>query len=512
MRESDINPITRMDYPDPDIIRVDDVYYMVSTTMHFMPGGAILKSYDLVNWELVTYIFDKLDDTPAERLEQENVNYGKGMWAPTIRYHEGRFYVAFISQSIKKTFLFTSENIEGPWKQSFIEGVYHDMSLLFDDDGRVFVVYGNREIHLTELKPDLTGPLEGGVDKVIITEKDDVILGYEGSHFYKINGKYYIFLIHWPKSTMLRTEACFVCDTVDGEYKGGDVLSDDRHFRHSGIAQGGIVDTPTGKWFSIMFQDSGAVGRMPILVPIHWENDYPVFGINGKAPDKFEIASSRPYYRCEPLYTSDDFKYPEANPRLKLQWQWNHQTDMNFWRILPEGGLYEKTNKLCVNVTHAQNMLTQRMMWPKCEAEVTVDASNLKDGDVAGLCALQGNYGLVGITKISGAYYIVNIVKKKEEGRPQMGSADYMPGVLVDQIRLKSPKVVLGIKANFDEDGDRIGFFYLNGNRFSKVGQVHPMFFGLDHFCGARFGLFIYSTKEIGGSVVFTDFIYRPEN
>ena len=87
-----INPITRQDYPDPDVIRVNDTYYMVSTTMHFMPGGVILRSYDLVNWEIVTYLYDNLESTPEQRLEKGNI-YGKGMWAASIRYHKDTFYV-----------------------------------------------------------------------------------------------------------------------------------------------------------------------------------------------------------------------------------------------------------------------------------------------------------------------------------------------------------------------------------------------------------------------------------
>ena len=101
-----INPLTKMDYPDPDVIRVEDTYYMVSTTMHFMPGGALLRSYDLRNWEIAGYIYDKLDDSPAERMEQERTEYAGGMWAASIRYHEGVFYVVFVSHSAQKTYLF----------------------------------------------------------------------------------------------------------------------------------------------------------------------------------------------------------------------------------------------------------------------------------------------------------------------------------------------------------------------------------------------------------------------
>lgn len=514
MRETDINPILKCDYPDPDVIRVGDTYYMASTTMHFLPGGALLKSYDLIHWELASYIYDSLDETPEENLELEKNNYGAGMWAPTLRFHDGKFYCIFVSNKVHKTFLFIAEDIYGPWEKREISGFYHDCSLLFDDDGRVFLVHGNTTIHLTELDENLTGPKPGGIDKVIIQDdRENVILGYEGSHFYKINGKYYITFIHWPKNPGMRAEAVFTCDTVDGEYKGKDVLCDDRGYFHMGVAQGGIVDTPNGKWYAILFQDSGAVGRIPVLMPVHWEEDFPVFGVNGKIPEQIDVASSRPYYRYEPLYTSDSFNYDVSktqNPKLKLQWQWNHAPQKDLWKILPGGGLRLKTGKLCINLSQAQNTLTQRMMFPKCEAEVTVDASEIKEGDVAGICALQGLYGLLGVTKIAGNYYLLKIERLEEKnGGMGMGRTDYMPGTVTEKIRIPGPVVTLCLKASFEDMQDKLDFFYLKDGRFAKVGAAHNLKFQLDHFCGARFGLFIYSTKEAGGSAVFKNFEYR---
>ena len=188
------------DYPDPDVIRVGDVYYMVSTTMHFMPGCVILRSYNLVDWEFASYVFDKLEPTDGQTLKDNRGVYGKGMWAASLNFHDGKFYVSFVANDTQKSYLFTSDKIEGPWVRSEIKGFYHDMSLFWDDDGRVFVVYGNTEIHLTELQSDLSGPKPGGVDKIIIQDdREKVALGYEGSHLYKINGRYYNFMIHIPK-------------------------------------------------------------------------------------------------------------------------------------------------------------------------------------------------------------------------------------------------------------------------------------------------------------------------
>lgn len=512
MSDVNINPITKTDYPDPDVIRVGDTYYMISTTMHFMPGGVILRSYDLVNWEIANYIFDRLDDSDEERLERELSSYGGGMWAGSLRYHDGKFYAAFVSHFSERTYLFTAKDVCDKWEKSTIEGYYHDCSLLFDDDDRVYIVYGNREIRLVELKKDLSGPKEGGINRVLLTDNNDVILGYEGSHLYKINGKYYLFMIHWPKKAPTRrTEACFVADSLEGDFAGCDVFDDDRDYCNAGVAQGGIVDTPDGRWYSIMFQDSGAVGRMPVLVPIHWENDFPVFGEDGKVPKSFEVVSNRPYYEYEPLFTSDDFKYvtdEKGHAKLKLQWQWNHIPKDELWNINPKGGLNIKTGKLCTNMTHANNCLTQRMAYPKCEGEVTIDASKLKDGDVAGLCALQGCYGYVGITKETGNYYLV-VVTKELEPSFKIGASDYLPGKIIEKIKLKESTVTVGLKAVFENRKDTLDFYYVSDGKQVKVGDTHKLQFRLDHFTGARFGLFVFATKEIAGEATFTDFEYR---
>ena len=248
------NPITGLDYPDPDVIRVDDTYYMVSTTMHFVPGCEILRSYDLVHWEHLSYVYERLDSTEEQRLVGEKNCYGKGMWAASLRYHKGMYYICFVANDTGKTYLYTADNIEGPWEKRIIEGFYHDCSLLFEDD-HVYIVSGNRNIRLQELKKDLSGPKEGGLDRILVSDSRNPGLGFEGSHFYKIDGMYYLFLIHSLPDRWMRTQACYVSDSLTGEFKGGDVLCDTMGYCGQGVAQGGIVDTPDHKWYAVLFQD-----------------------------------------------------------------------------------------------------------------------------------------------------------------------------------------------------------------------------------------------------------------
>ena len=515
----DINPLIKLDYPDPDVIRVDDTYYMVSTTMHFMPGCEILRSYDLIHWEHASYVYEKLDSTPAQCLLNGENAYGKGMWAATIRYHKGTFYIVFVCNDTQKTYLFTSKTIDGPWNKSYIDGFYHDCSLLFDDDDRIYIAYGNRTIHLTELTSDLKGPKEGGVDRVIVEDSKETSLGYEGSHFYKINGKYYIFFIHSLVGKWFRAEACYVSDSIEGEFTGGDIFVNDMGYLGSGVAQGGIVDTPDGDWYGIFFQDRGAVGRIPVLVPMTWENDYPKMCDDSKEILNPKTVSTRPGYEYAPLFGSDDFK------TKKDFWQFNHEPDLSLVKLNTEAGYWSVRTSSCVkSVVEARNTLTQRLAFPATHVEVTVDATLLNDGDYAGLVVLQGAYAFVGVTKDDGKYYVV--MKERICADGEMMSYKYKEPEEI-RVLIDEPVLKLSFNADFMNMKDEVRFGYsagnadaddniadtdvnadANSNTGTNIGPVHKMYFKLDHFTGNRAGLFMYSTKEAGGEARFSLFTY----
>lgn len=515
-----------MDYPDPDVIRVGNTFYMVSTTMYFCPGCEILKSYDLENWEHASYVYDRLDSTPAQRLEGDRNIYGQGMWAASLRYHDGVFHVCFVANDTHKTYLYTSRDIRGPWTKSHIDGFYHDNSILFDDDGRVYIVYGNREIRLTELKQDLSGPRPGGIDKLIIRDSDDAYLGYEGSHFYKIGGKYYIFVINIPRDTGRRTESCFVSDTVDGEYTGFKVMDDDPGFPGSGVAQGGIVDTPDGEWYAILFQDSGAVGRIPHLMPVTWDGDKPVFGDAGVIPERFDTPDLNPGYRYLPLVGSDDFRSEGPGDCIcdsfgfRSFWQFNHEPEPGLIeRNIEAGTVRITTGKLSANVVQAVNTLTQRTVYPKCSARVTLDGSGLKDGDFAGLCMLESEYAFIGLNRRDGQLRLVMC-------RRDLGDVDFRgerhdtePPEISAEIPAPGDKVTIGVRVDFADMKDEAVFCYADvdgavtdaeadcAGGMIQLGPAAKLKFRLDHFTGVRFGLFIYSTGQTGGYAEFSDFV-----
>ena len=479
------NPLTRLDYPDPDVIRVGDTYYMASTTMYFMPGCVILRSYDLINWEFVCHVYDRLEDTDRENLDGANA-YGAGMWAPTLRYHDGIFHVVFIANDTKKTYHFTAENIAGPWKKGYIEGFYHDSSVLFDDDGRVYIMYGNRDIYVTELMPDLSGPKPNGINKLVISDDKGPHLGYEGCHLYKINGKYYAFFIHAAKDRWLRIEACFMSDRIDSGWVGGDVIRDEFDGT-TGVAQGGIVDTPDGDWYGVIFGDRGAVGRIPNLVPMTFRSDgFPKFK---KVTKKVCAKSTRPNHVYKPLYFSDSFSGDALDPA----WEFNHNPDGRHWRL--DGGLVIDSLH-AKSFEYAKNTLTQRALWPACSAEVTVDGSKLSEGGFAGIAALQYRYGALGISKGKHGYSVV--LKLRDDGEEYIAACEPLDGATA---RLK-------VSYQFGAGKDFAEFFVYSGGAWKRLGKEHRMTFDLRHFTGCRFGLFCYSEGGEIGSAKFNEFKY----
>ncbi|MCR4762110.1 MAG: glycoside hydrolase 43 family protein [Lachnospiraceae bacterium] len=510
----DLNPITSTDCPDPDIIRVEDTYYMVSTTMYFMPGCEILRSYDLVHWEHAAYVYERLDSTPAQCLSDGKNIYGQGMWAASLRFHEGVFTVCFVANDTHKTYLYRSRDIRGPWEKQEIKGFYHDNSILFDDDGKVYIVYGNREIHLTQLSPDLSGPMEGGLDRIIVRDADDAPLGYEGAHFYKINGRYYLFLIHIPKASGRRTQSCFVADSPDGEFTGRDVCDDDRGYCGMGAAQGGIVQTPSGRWYAMLFQDSGAVGRIPVLIPVTWEDGWPVFGEAGRIPEEFPIEDSRPGYRYRPLIGSDDFKNTGAEQEgladsfgFLSRWQFNHEPELSLvTHDREKGRVIFRTGHLCKNLVQARNTLTQRTVYPGCAATVTLDAAGLNEGDFAGLCLLESAYGWIGVTRRQG--HLMLVMAKREIDVPSIwGIRD--DGEAAEELfcaGLNGHQVVLCAETDFTMMKDEARFGFMTPDGMRPCGPAVKLRFRLDHFTGVRFGLFCFSTVTAGGSAAFSGF------
>ena len=397
------NPIIWADVPDMSMIRVGKTYYMSSTAMHLSPGLPIMESKDLVNWRMASYAYNILADDDALNLENGKNAYGHGSWASSLRFHDGMFYAVTFSYTTGRTYIYTTRDPErGSWKATSFAPALADPSLFFAD-GHVYMVYGSGRITLTELKPDLSGIKPGGVNKVIVENVNALFgddqggLKGEGSQLFKINGHYYLFNIASPGSRWARTVIVHRADAIDGPYAGRIVL-DDR-----GIAQGGLIDTPEGKWYAYLFKDNGAVGRVPYLVPVTWKDGWPVLGENGKVPMTLDIpAGGQGVSGVSGIVASDEFDRRSGDPELPLAWQWNHNPDNKLWSVTQRPGFLRlTTGRVDADLLSARNTLTQRTFGPRSSATTSIDVTGMKDGDYAGIAAFQRRYGFVGV-KMSG--------------------------------------------------------------------------------------------------------------
>ncbi|WP_086593881.1 glycoside hydrolase family 43 protein [Hymenobacter crusticola] len=486
------NPIIFADVPDLSIIRVGDTYYMSSTSMHMAPGVPIMKSKDLVNWHLVSYASDTLGSQDELTLRNGKSTYGRGSWASSLRFHQGTYYVSTFAQTTGKTYIYSTKNIEkGPWKVVSFKPSYHDHSLFFDDDGRVYLVFGAGKLRLIELTADASGVKPGATEQVLIENASapagpNLGLPAEGSQLFKIKGKYYLFNITWPKGGM-RTVVVHRADKLTGPYEGHVALQD------LGVAQGGLIDTPDGRWFSYLFRDYGAVGRIPYLVPVTWTEGWPVLGTAGKVPQTLALPPSKGL--IPGIVASDEFARRKGEPALPLVWQWNHNPENSLWSLTDRPGyLRLKTDRVDTTFLLARNTLTQRTIGPTSAGTTALDVSHLKDGDFAGLALLQKRYGLVGVDYRNGAKSIVMI------------SAESEKPVELQRLPLTQSTVYFKAECDFTERKDVATFFYsLDGKTWKAIGGPLKMAYTLPHFMGYRFGLFNYATKNPCG---YADFDY----
>ena len=485
------NPIIFADVPDVAMIRVGDTYYMASTTMHMNPGIPVMKSKDLVNWEIINYAYDTLGEMDELSLINGKSNYGKGSWASSIRYHNGMYYIATYAQTTDKTYIFRTKDIEkGKWEKSEFKPGYHDCTLVFDK-GSAYLITGGGRLQIIELNEDLTGVKQGGVNQVLIENAsaptEPNMLKAEGSQLFIHDGKYYLFNISWPRGGM-RTVLVHRADNLLGPWEGRIALQD------KGVAQGSIIDTPDGRWFAYLFQDHGSVGRIPFLVPMKWVDGWPVMGENGKVPETLDLPANKSL--IPGIVNNDEFTRKKGEPALPLVWQWNHNPDNSLWSVTERPGyLRLKTARIDTLFLKSRNTLTQRTFGPACSGTTLLDVSKLKDGDFAGLVALQRKFGQVGV-KVVGKSKYVYMVSNKTDKPTELQS-----------IPLSQKKIYLKIECDYRNKIDVARFFYsLDGKKWNVIGGSLKMEYTLmEHFMGYRFGLYNYSSKNPGG---YADFDY----
>ena len=488
------NPIIWADAPDLSITRNGDDFYLISTTMHLMPGAPVMHSKDLVHWEMASYVFNKLNDNSKYDLLNGTV-YGRGQWASSIRYHKGKYYVLFSPNDEPfKSYFYVTDNPEtGNWKLITRTRHFHDASLLFDDDDRVYVFTSNK---VFELSPDFKEVI-GNTEGTDVFRRDSTETGLlEGNQIIKRNGKYYMMMISWPKGEKRRQEV-YRADKVTGPYEKK-VILEDNFLGFSYAGQGALIDDKNGNWYSLIFQDRGGVGRVPILIPVKWENDWPVLGDNGKVPLDGEV----PFPTFKPknnIVESDEF----SDKKLKIQWQWNHNPVNEAWSLSDRKGFMRlKTSRIVDNIYAAPNTLTQRMEGPKSSAVVALDLKGMKDGDITGFSAFNGDSGILSVIKEGNQKFLTFSTNEV--------SLDSKTKAILDvkkeekkRVEIKSDKIFLRIEADFNLGKDLADFSYSTDQKnWTEMAKDYKMIFDYRRFfMGSKFAIFNYATKSTGGFV-----------
>lgn len=516
------NPLFYDEFSDPDIIRVGDDYYLAGTTMHTVPGLVILHSKDLVNWENISYCFDRFDfndDTFSLKNHQEI--YGQGVWAPAIRYANGQFYV-FTNINGKGLQCYTSKDIRGPWKHHNMQGRIYDLSVLFDDDGKIYAIHGYGEVKCTELKPDMSGPIEE-TERTIIPEGNAV---GEGHHMYKINGMYYLISTDYlPNGRTL----CSRSKNIWGPYETITITADETFGYHAApltqvpqgvkyrigedgtkfgipavdkdatactnIHQGGIVEDQSGQWWALLMMDFHSIGRTVTLAPITWKDGWPMLGLEGnlgRAPRTwFKPNINTDNKPHAPYERNDDFNAKS----LGRVWQWNHNPDDTKWSL--NNGRLRLQSMPAEQLMWARNTLTQRVIGPTSIATVELYTKGMKDGDVAGLGNINVPCSWIGIVK-EGKNLILRCFEQ--------ATNDTTDIPLTSPLLPLTSKIWLRMVGDFDHD--RAHYEYsLDGTSYQQLGREMPLSYQLISFQGSRHALFAFNHKgKNGGYAEFDNF------
>jgi len=495
------NPLFFDEFSDPDLIRVGDDFYLTGTTMHAMPGLPVLHSRDLVNWTFESYAMDRLDLGPAYRLEGGQNVYGKGIWAPSFRYRDGIFYI-FSNVNGQTTQMFTARSPKGPWTRTAMKRSFHDLSVLFDDDGKAWVIWGYQDIHLAELDARLTDIVPGS-ERIIIAKGAGM---GEGSHLYKIDGRYYITSAEW--SGPFRMPAARA-DRITGPWEVNPAISRDEDFGETAgyrvggttppfrltppnpaargglsLHQGGIVRTPAGEWWGWSMFEGNSVGRLTALSPVTWKDGWPWFGLPGNL-GRTPRTWVKPRLPVQPIVApyrrSDSFDAAVLQPI----WQWNHVPDDRHWSLTARPGALRLTALPAGDILQARNTLTQRAVGPVSVATVEIDGAGLKPGDVAGLALLNRPYGWAGLARDASGLALML--------RDEQRAAPLRQPIAATHLWLQVAADFRSEKAQYRWSTD--------GRHFTDLGSPVTMAYQLMTFQGVRYGLFAFNRDGRTGGV-----------
>ena len=476
-----INPVLNGDWSDPDVIRVGEKYYMVASDFHFL-GMQILESEDLVNWRILTQVYERFDLPGWDA----NAHYAGGSWAPAIRHHDGKFWIYFCTPD-EGLFMTQAERPEGPWSPLHcVKAVpkWEDPCPFWDEDGQAYLGrsrHGAGPIIIHRMSPDGRELLDEGVT---------VYTGpvAEGTKIHKRDGWYYLSIpeggVEGGWQTVLRSRSIY------GPYEKKVVL-ETGSTEVNGPHQGALVDTPDGRWWFFHFQRAGALGRVVHLQPMHWSEDgWPVIGVdidrNGIGEPVKVWTSPLPSAGIRRPQTSDDFSAAQLSP----QWQWNHNPVDGAWSLTEQPGSLTLHALQSAGFWTARNTLTQRVLGDESEVTAELDLRGLAEGGRAGLACMGKGSRLLGV--------------RLRDGRLSLCLSDEREETELASLRGRK----LWLRLRFDIPAQSYRFSYsLDGRRFEPCGE--PFFIDYGFWKGVRWALYHYNLSSDAGSVAIPGVTYE---
>ena len=475
-----INPVLYADYSDPEVIRVGDKYYMVCSEFANM-GMPVLRSDDMVNWTIIAQVFSRLDFPEYDHFRR----YGRGSWAPALRFHDNRFYLYFCTPD-EGLFMSTATDPAGPWApliRVHAGPKWEDPCPFWDDDGQAYLGHsrtGAGPIIIHKMSTDGTTLLDSGV--TVYTGPTA-----EGTKIFKLEGYYYISIPEGGVSkgwqTVLRSK------NIYGPYEKKVVLEKGTT-NVNGPHQGALVATAGGQWWFYHFQSDGAMGRVLHLEPVLWQDGWPLIGVdidhNGigepvyvwKKPD---APGEHPILAPQ---TDDEF----SGTSLGLQWESNHNPTPAAWSLTQKPGWLCLHALMADSFFHARNTFTQKIMGATGVIMVKLDPGAMADGQQAGLCAMSSIYALIGV--------------RKREGRLLLFFDD---GKTSQEKEIRNGMVYLQMQLHIKENNNRC-LYSLDGKTWQAFGSSFDTKFGF--WKGTRVGLFSYNTLRDNGTAAFDWFHY----
>ncbi len=504
------NPILYADYSDPDAIRVGEDYYLTASTFTNVPGLPVLHSKDLVNWEVISYALQEL---PGERFKE--VQHGCGVWAPSIRYHDGKFWICFPMPD-EGIFMTTASDPKGPWSEPFCvksaKG-WIDPCPLWDDDGKAYLVHAfarsragiNCVLAISEMKPDGTGLI--GEDKIVI-DGHDTQPTLEGPKIYKRGDYYYI--LAPAGSVPAGWQTAFRSKNIWGPYEEKIVMIQGNS-SINGPHQGALVDTPSGEDWFIHFRDIESPGRICYLEPVKWLRDWPRIGTAGgddigfgepvETYKKPNTGAQQPI--TEPA-ANDEFdgskgsSVPAENEgeigRLSLAWQWNCNTKPGWYQIRKDH-LELNSQKAERQLCDMPSLLLQKWPVPSFVNETSLDATALFDGEIGGMIVMSKEYKAIGVRKSgegeAATYHFVEIV----------GNIKGDNEVIRELEEVEDPKhAIIRVKVMKGETAQLSYGSHSHMTLMSEYGTVPG------HWVGVKNGLFAIAPNKEGKGKLVVDY------